>query len=91
MLQGVGYSIWSVYLHVWQILEDEGLVKLWIEIFPVDLCLVLWFLIRKKVNLDEGVSEACGPVSRWQLATLDNLEVNKVNQQRCSTGRGNLQ
>ena len=70
------------HLHVWQILEDEGLVKLWIEIFPVDLGLVLWFLIRKKVNLDKGVGEACRPVSRWQLATLDNLKVNKLNQQR---------
>ena len=61
------------HLHVWQILEDEGLVKLGIEIFPVDLRLVLWFLIRKKVNLDKGVGKACRPVSRRQLATLDNL------------------
>ena len=70
------------HLHVWQILEDEGLVKLWIEIFPVDLGLVLWFLIRKKVNLDKGVGEACRPVSGWQLATFDNLKVNKLDQQR---------
>ena len=62
------------YLHVWQVLEDEGLVKLGIEIFPVDLGLVLGFLVRKKVDLDEGVGEASRPVSRRQLTALDNLE-----------------
>ena len=73
------------YLHVWQVLEDEGLIKLWIEIFPVDLGLVLGFLVRKKVDLDEGVGEASGPVSWRQLAALDNLEEVRSREERNSS------
>ena len=47
------------YSHVWDVLEDECLVELGVAVLPVDLGLVLWFLIRKKVDLDKGVGEAC--------------------------------
>ena len=74
----------KLYLHVWQILEDEGLVKLWIEIFPVDLRLVLWFLIRKKVDLDKGVRQSGGPVGRRQLAALDDLQKTEIEMRKTS-------
>ena len=47
----LGNRVWSLnivcYLHIRKVLEDEGLVELWVEILPVDFCLVLWLLVRE--------------------------------------------
>ena len=51
----------------------------------MDLGLVLGFLVRKKVDLDEGVGEASGPVSWRQLTALDNLEEVRSREERNSS------
>ena len=64
------------FLHVWQVLEDKSLIKLGVEILPVDLGFIFWLLIRQQINFDKGISEASGPVSGRQVATLNNLEMD---------------
>merc|ERR1719234_3051634 len=34
-------------VHIRKVLEDEGLVEFWVEVLPVDFCLVLWLLVRE--------------------------------------------
>ena len=64
----------DVNLHVGQVLEDKGLVKLGIEILPVNLCFVFWFLVGQQINFDEWVRESGGPISRGKVATLNDLK-----------------
>ncbi len=66
-----------MYSHVGQILEDERLVKLRVEVLPVDLGLVLGLLVGEQVDLHEGVGEPRGPVSGGQVAALNHLITNK--------------
>ena len=49
----------------------------------MDLGLVLWFLIRKEVNLDEWIRQARGPISWGQLAALDNLQMTINKNSHC--------
>ena len=46
-----GLILFFFFLHVWDVLEDEGLVELGVEVLPVDLGLVLGLLVRKEINL----------------------------------------
>ena len=61
------------YLHIGQILEYKSLVEFGIQILAVNFGFVFWFLVGKKINLDEWIRESCGPVRGRQVATLDNL------------------
>ena len=45
----------SLFLHIWQVFEDESFVEFWVAVFPVDFCLKLWFLLWKQVDFDEGI------------------------------------
>lgn len=63
-----------VYLHIWNALEDESLIKLRVEILPVDLGLIFGFLVRQQIDFDKGISEASGPISGWEISTLYDLE-----------------
>ena len=63
------------HLHVRKVLEAEGLVKLWVEVLPVHLCLVLWLLVREEVDLDEGVRQPCRPVRGREVLALYHLHV----------------
>ena len=72
MIIGLNYY----FLHVGQVLEDKSLIKLGVEILPVDLGFIFWLLIRQQINFDKGISEASGPVSGRQVATLNNLEMD---------------
>ena len=63
----------TLYLHIWQILEYKSLVEFGIQILAVNFGFVFWFLVGKKINLDEWICESGGPVRGWQVATLDNL------------------
>ena len=67
------------YLHIGQVLEDKGLIKLGVEILAVNLCLILRFLVWEQVDLDEGVGEAGGPVGGRQVTRLDHLDRKKYN------------
>ena len=67
--------------HIRKILEDKSLVELWIKIFPVNFCLVFWFLIRQEIDLDKGIREAGRPVGRWKVAALYHLEGNNCTTQ----------
>ena len=66
----------TLYLHIWQILEYKSLVEFGIQILAVNFGFVFWFLVGKKINLDEWICESGGPVSGRQVATLDNLGKN---------------
>ena len=78
MVQGGSYSIWSVYLHVWQILEHESLVEFWIEILPMNFCFVFRLFVREEIKLDEWIREPGGPVGWREVAALNYLHRGKV-------------
>ena len=75
---GGGYIIWSVYLHVWQILEHESLVEFWIEILPMNFCFVFRLFVREEIKLDEWIREPGGPVGWREVAALNYLHRGKV-------------
>ena len=62
------------YLHVREVLEDESLVELWVEVFPVDFGLVLWLFVWQQVDLDEGVRQTGRPVSGRQVGAFNHLK-----------------
>jgi hypothetical protein len=43
----------DIYLHVWNIFEDEGLIEFRVEIFSVNLRLVFRLLVRQQVDLGQ--------------------------------------
>jgi len=63
------------HLHVWDVLEDEGLVELGVEVFSVDLRLEFRLLVRKQVHLHEGIGEAGRPIGRGEVGGLDDLKL----------------
>ena len=67
------------YLHIRQVLEYKSLVAFGIEILAVNFGFVFWFLVGKKINLDEWIREAGGPIRGRKVATLDNLRKKYLN------------
>ena len=62
----------SLYLHVRDVLEDEGLVELWVEVLPVHLGLVLGLLVWQQIDLiRENHSNALNYMESSCLAHLD--------------------
>jgi len=68
----------SVHLHIGDVLENKGLVKLWVEILPVHFSLILRLLVRKQIHLNKRISETSGPVSWWKIRALQNLKKDET-------------